>query len=199
MSTAAYLGPEGTFAHQAALAWSERQETPPRLEPIDSIGAVVDAVRTGQARWGIVPLSNSTAGPVPATAEALAQVPEIQVLEEIVVPITMMAFVRPHHGVVPGESTLSVSTLPETTLTEITAHPHALAQSSRFVTSLGLTHVPASSNAVACRDLQPHQVALGTALSGELYGLDTFAENVGDDSHATTRFGVIAVTPTSTP
>ena len=49
-----------------------------------------------------------------------------------------------------------------------------------------------SSNAAACRDLQPGQVALGPSICGELYNLDTLAEHVQDFEGARTEFLVIA-------
>ena len=74
----------------------------------------------------------------------------------------------------------------------VSAHPHGLAQCKRFIAQYGLTAVPASSNAAACRDLQPGTLALGPSICGDLYGLRTLAANVQDYQGAHTEFLIIA-------
>ena len=74
----------------------------------------------------------------------------------------------------------------------VSAHPHGLAQCTRFIAEHHLQPEPASSNAAACRDLKPGRVALGPSICGELYDLDTLAEHVQDFDGAHTEFLVIA-------
>ena len=74
----------------------------------------------------------------------------------------------------------------------VSAHAHGLAQCKRFIAEHHLKPEPSSSNAAACRDLQPGQVALGPSICGELYNLDTLAEHVQDFEGARTEFLVIA-------
>ncbi|MFD6176442.1 MULTISPECIES: prephenate dehydratase [unclassified Isoptericola] len=181
----AYLGPEGTFTHEAARRWAGGAGSAARdqaedvaLEPLATVRAVHDAVASGAADRGVVAIESSVEGYVVPSLDALVGSPDVVAVDEVVLDVSFDAFVRPGHADGAG-------------LREATAHPHGLAQCTRFVTERGLLPVPASSNAAACRDLADHQVAFGPRLCGELYGLETLATGVEDFGGARTRFLVL--------
>jgi prephenate dehydratase/chorismate mutase/prephenate dehydratase len=169
----AYLGPEGTFTHQAALEWVGGES---QAVAYDNVAGVHDAVASGAVDRGVVAIENSVEGYVMPSLDGLLASREVVAVGEVVLAISFDAFVRPDHGV----------------LTEATAHPHGLAQVTRFVAAHGLWPVPAASNGAACRDVGAHQVAFGPRISGALHGLDTLAEAVEDFGGARTRFLVLA-------
>ena len=172
----AYLGPEGTFTHQAVRTWTGRSADAPVEEvPLGTVGQVHDAVSSGAVTGGVVAIESSVEGHVVPSLDALLGSADVVAVDEVVLDVSFDAFVRPGHG----------------ELTEATAHPHGLAQCSRFVAARGLTTVPAPSNAAACRDVEGHQVAFGPRLCGELYGLDTLATAIEDFPGARTRFLVL--------
>ncbi|PJI94632.1 prephenate dehydratase [Luteimicrobium subarcticum] len=169
MSVLAYLGPEGTFTHAAALAWPGHD-----LLPCASVHDVHAAVVDGRADRGVVAVENSVEGYVVPTLDTLLSSAEVVAVDETVLDVGFDAFVLP--GADRAE------------LVVATAHSHGLAQCAAFVARRGLAPVPASSNAAACRDLAPGQVALGPRLCGDLYGLETLEESVEDFRGARTRF-----------
>jgi len=171
MTTVAYLGPEGTFTHAAALAWPGT--TPVALPTVQD---VYRAVEEGSADRGVVAIENTVEGYVVPSLDALLASDDVVGIDEAVLEIAFDAFVRPGAG----------------ELTEVSAHPHGLAQCQGFVARTGLRPVPAASNAAACRDATPHQVALGPRLCGELYGLETYERDVQDFAGARTQFLLLA-------
>ncbi|HKJ55092.1 MAG TPA: prephenate dehydratase domain-containing protein, partial [Nitriliruptoraceae bacterium] len=67
--TLAYLGPEGTFTETAARLVSGSDG---ELVACSDIQAVLNAVATGTATRGVVPIENTLEGSVRATVDALA-------------------------------------------------------------------------------------------------------------------------------
>jgi chorismate mutase/prephenate dehydratase len=63
----AYMGPKGTFSHEAANLKFGRLAT---LESVPSIGDVFATVETGKASLGIVPIENTTEGVVTQAFDA---------------------------------------------------------------------------------------------------------------------------------
>lgn len=176
MSGVGYLGPEGSFTHQAAAAWVAAR---PGAGALTACGSVVDVfarVAAGEHERGVVAIENTVEGYVVPSLDAIVGSASVVAVDEVALDISFDAFVRPDHG----------------DLHEVTAHPHGLAQCQAFVGRTGLRPVPAASNAAACRDAGPHQVALGPTICGELYGLTTYERAVEDFAGARTRFLVLA-------
>jgi chorismate mutase/prephenate dehydratase len=66
----AYLGPEFTFSHLAAV---ERFGQSADLVPVSTIAAVFEEVERGQAQFGVVPMENSTDGRVSDTLDCFSR------------------------------------------------------------------------------------------------------------------------------
>ncbi|WEV47768.1 chorismate mutase [Bifidobacterium sp. ESL0690] len=185
-----FLGPEGSFTHQAAASAAEtldRRGGSVGLEARENVPAIILDVEAGRG-WGVIAWENSVEGYVVPNLDAVIDAKDLAGLTRLSVDIAFDAFVREDGD----ESTLNADENGHTPLREITAHPHGLAQCKKFAAAHDLTPVPASSNAAACRDVKPGQVALGPALCGKLYGLKTFEHNVQDFGGANTDFLVVA-------
>ena len=177
-----YLGPEGTFTHQAAIAASEalRPLMPENVEfalvPQPDVPAIVSAVHSGSG-YGVIAWENNVEGYVVPNLDAMIDAEDVAGFVRVGVDVAFDAFVKP--GTNMGE------------VTTVSAHPHGLAQCKRFIAEHKLTPVPASSNAAACRDLKVGEMAFGPAICGKLYWLDTVASGVQDFAGARTEFLVL--------
>jgi chorismate mutase/prephenate dehydratase len=79
----AYLGPEGSFTHQAA---ESRFGAMSQYLALDSINSVFSAIDTGRARFGVVPLENNQEGVVSETIDLLGKT-ELHITAEVPLPI----------------------------------------------------------------------------------------------------------------
>ncbi|MCX8643899.1 chorismate mutase [Bifidobacterium sp. B4081] len=174
-----FLGPEGTFTHQAALEAANLMATgldcKADLRPCLDAAGIVVAVEEGRG-WGVLAWENNVEGHVVPNMDALIDAQAVAGFGMVRLPIVFDAFVRADHG----------------PLDQVAAHPHGLAQCKGFIKETGLNPVTANSNAAACRDLGPNQVALGPRICGSLYGLETYRREVQDYQGARTDFLLLA-------
>lgn len=185
--TLLFLGPQGSFTHQAAVSAANgltEQGITVHLESRDNVQAIIRDVEAGRG-WGVIAWENSIEGSVVPNLDAMIDARDVAGLGRLSIDVSFDAFVRADKE---GSATLS----PYVTLNQVVAHPHGLAQCTKFVQEHQLTPVPASSNAAACRDILPGQVALGPSLCGPLYGLKTLERKVQDFDGANTDFLIVA-------
>jgi prephenate dehydratase len=176
VTTIAFLGPEGTFAHAALRALPVAAGA--TLMPTPNVTLAIDAVRSGDADSALVPLENSIEGAVPATLDELANGDPLIIAEETYLPVAFELMARP------GTSLSDVRT--------VATHPHAEAQVRRWlITNLAGAQVSlVSSTAGAAQAVAAGEfdAAVGAAVAGELYGLDVLAHDIADTRGAVTRF-----------
>lgn len=176
----AYLGPEGTFAHQAtALVRSGGPD--PSTEPFPTVVSVLEAVEDGAADLGVVPFENSVEGQVNLTVDVLVHDSgRIQVCEEVVLDVTFGAYRRAGAPGAPGV---------------VASHPVGLAQCRRWVHDSGLGIRETSSTAEACRLVaeggDPGLVAVASPEAASRWGLVALATGIEDFPGAQTRFVVV--------
>ena len=175
----AYLGPDGSFASEAARRASHK---PAALQPMPTVADVVDAVRSGACDWGVVPLENSVEGSVNVTLDELAfGDPGIYMRAEITMPVTM--------------NLLGRSDTVREEIAVVRSHSHALAQVRGWMAS----HLPqarqeaVSSTAEAARQVGEDRTvaAIGTSAAAERFGLSIIAADIGDHIDTATRFVVL--------
>jgi prephenate dehydratase len=184
----AYLGPPGTFSHEALLASPGAAAWEALPQP--SVYDAVLAVHEGAADRALVPIENSLEGSVNATLDALAfEADDVVIVGEVVHPVRQCLIARE-------------PVAPEAIRT-VVSHPQASGQCARFIRTRlsAATVVPAASTADAVRlvaegDLPagspgPH-AALGNRLAAELYGCEVILDGVEDAAGNATRFIWIA-------
>ena len=187
-----YLGPEGTFSHEALRALGVGAPAgDDRLVELASVHATVMAVHEGEVDRALVPIENSLEGSINATLDALAvETEEVVIVGEVVHPV--------HHCLVVREP------IALERIRTVASHPQANAQCARFLrTELGRARVlQAASTADAVRALAEDgraQAALGTRLAAELYGGQVLRDGVEDDPENETRFAWIARRESAAP
>jgi chorismate mutase/prephenate dehydratase len=182
----AYLGPSGTFSEEAALKRFGSVVTTLACSSIDEVFRKVEA---GTARYGVVPVENSTEGAVGRTLDLLLLTP-LNVCGEIKLPIHQLLLAR-HADLA--------------RIRKIYSHPQSFSQCHEWLNAnlphlSGAARINAASNADAARLAAEDENAAAVAgrKAGQVYGLTVCAWNIEDDPNNTTRFLVIGaqeVTP----
>lgn len=170
--TVTYLGPSGTFTHEAVLALRPDAMALPTTSAAEAFAAV----ETGTAVHAVFPIDNSVNGVVVPTLDGLLRRPGLSIVDSVVLPISFNAY------------TVDAS-VPATI---VVSHPHGLAQCHDFVEARGLPTREAASTAAACRDLVPGEIGLGPAICGSLYPIEVLAEAVEDNELAYTQFALVS-------
>ena len=175
----AYLGPEGTFC-EAALRTLPAADRADHL-PAVSVADALDAVRRGDAGGAVVPLENSVEGSVAETLDELATGEPLQIVREVLIPVTFALLVRP------GTTMADVAT--------VTTMPHAEAQVRKWLRRElpQARFVAAPSTADGARSVAAGaaDAAVAAPLAGERYRLESLAHDIADSPGAVTRFVLV--------
>ncbi|WP_022853128.1 prephenate dehydratase [Thermodesulfatator atlanticus] len=172
----AYLGPEATFSHMAAIKFFGQAAS---FLPLESVLDVFEETEAGRAHFGVVPVENSIEGTVSATLDAFSDY-KLKVCGEIFIPIS--------HD-------LLNQTGKREDIRKVLSHPHALAQCRRWLRK-NLPSVPVeevSSTAFAARwaAVDPSVAAIASPLAARTYHLQVVASRIEDFHGNVTRFWVI--------
>jgi len=173
----AFLGPEGTYAHQAV---KRHFGTSAPALPCGSIAAVFDEVEREAADFGVVPVENSSEGVVSHTLDSFLDSP-LLICAEITCIIDQCLMARP--GVA------------ETRIERVYSPTQTLSQCRGWLAS-NLAHVhlvECASTTDAARHAQEDAAgaAIGSELSAKLHGLAVLRNRVQDYDHNVTRFLVV--------
>ena len=176
----AFQGELGAYGHQACI------EARPDMEPLPcpTFEDALEAVRNGQADYGMIGVENSTYGRV-ADVHLLLPESGLHIVDE--------AFVRVHINLlaVPG-SQLS-------DLKRVRSMSILLGQARGFIKQHKLATLNWSDNAAAARDVaalgDKSEAAFASEIAGKIYGLDVLARHVEDHDRNTTRFLIMSRAP----
>jgi prephenate dehydratase len=173
-----YLGPEGTYTHEALITDTAGAEFEP--VPLPTIYDTVMAVHAGTVERALVPIENSLEGSVNVTLDALVmETEDVVIVGEVVLAI--------RHCLIAA----TALELPQ--IEVVISHPQATAQCARFLrTQLPQARVLAgSSTADAVRSVVAHDgpwAALGNRTAAERYGGRVLRAGVEDVAGNETRF-----------
>ncbi|MBE0544142.1 MAG: prephenate dehydratase [Verrucomicrobia bacterium] len=173
--TIAYLGPEATFTHQAAI---RRFGSSLHYSAQKTIGDVFTEVSKNRADYGVVPVENSTEGVVTHTLDMFVD-SDLKVVSQIILPVQQCL----------------LSKSPRTKIQKLFAHPQSLAQCRGWIQN----HLPrveiieTSSNARSAEFAakEKNTAAIAGLLAAEKYGLPVLEYDIQDNAANATRFLVL--------
>ncbi|MBI1903833.1 MAG: prephenate dehydratase [Planctomycetia bacterium] len=171
----AYLGPAYSYSHLAAI---HRFGQSAELVPVGGIAAVFEEVQRGHARYGVVPLENSTDGRVADTLEMFTRLP-LRIHGEVQLRI--------HHHL--------MAKCPRAEIQEVYSRPQALSQCrnwlARHLPGVRTVEVTSTSTAAQLARDKTGAAAIASIQAAVHYGLEVLAEKIEDNTDNVTRFAVI--------
>jgi prephenate dehydratase len=179
-SRISFQGEPGANSHLAC------QEAFPALEAVAcaTFEDALAAVKTGDARYAMIPIENSVAGRV-ADIHHLLPGAGLHIVGE--------HFLRVRH---------QLMALPQATLSSVKkalSHTQALGQCRNTLRKLGLVPVPEADTAGSARIVaeagDTTLAAIASSLAAEIYGLKILKHDIEDEQHNTTRFVILANAP----
>jgi len=173
--TVAYLGPEATYTHQAAL---KNFGTSLRCQPCATIPDVFTAVERGEADHGVVPIENSTEGAVFHSLDMLVET-DLKIVAQVFLPI--------EHCLISRE--------PLDKITIVFSRDQAIGQCRdwlrRNIPGAQMSEVHSTAEAVCKARETPGSAAVAGRLAAELYGVPVLVEGIQDKADNVTRFLVL--------
>ncbi len=177
MPIVAFQGVKGAYSESAIYQFFG-PETPTLLCP--SLEGIFEAVETGRADQGLLPVENALAGSVPRAYELLMD-RDLRIQAEIIMRVqhTLM--------VAPGVKLADLKRVRSTLL--------SLQQCEKFINRYNLEPLPSSDTAGAARDLAAHPEpgvgVIASKLAAQIYHLDIIEEEIEDAAFNYTRFFVL--------
>lgn len=174
----AYLGPEATYTHQAAIC---NFGVSLDYRSIKTIPDVFGEVESGAADYGVVPIENSTEGAVFHSMDMLVE-SDLHICSQVYMPI---------------EHCL-ISQSPLEQITEVHSKDQALGQCREWLRAnlpnADLVDVVSTAEAVRTAKEKPGVAAVASALSAQHYDVKIQARGIQDRDDNVTRFLVVGKT-----
>ena len=177
----AYLGPIYSYSYLASL---EHFGATTEFVPVNTIAAVFDAIQSGIANYGVVPLENSTDGRIVDTLNILARA-DIEISAEINYAI--------HHNL--------IANCEMSDIREVYSKPQALSQCRNWIDEHlpGVSVCGAASSADAAEMIATATAsrvgsgaaAIASTAAAEHFGVTIIAGSIQDVATNLTRFAVL--------
>lgn len=176
----AYQGMPGAWSEQAATCLYPDAEH----RPVAHFEDVFQAVKTGEADYGIVPIENSKTGAIGETYDLLRK---------------YGCYIVGRTWVSIRQSLVGLPAAELSDIREVLSHPEGLKQCARFLNSRPWEQTACRNTAVAARqvseDKDIKKAAIASRRAAQLYGLKVLAPDIMDASDNRTSFVVIARQP----
>lgn len=173
-----YLGPQGSFTHQAAEA---RFGAMSSYVSISSITGIFKELESKKIKFGVVPIENSSNGIVNDTINGFTNF-NSKIIAEVILNI--------HHTL--GSTCDKISEIKKIYSKDI-----AFDQCRKFLANFGLDEVeliPVESTTKAAKlaTSEPNSAAICAHVAAKLYNLPILFENIEDKTNNKTRFFILS-------
>ncbi len=172
----AYMGPEATFSHLAAL---KRFGSSVNYVACDNFSDVFARVTNGGADYGVVPIENSIEGVVTHTMDILVET-DLKICAQILLDVS--------HNL--------MAQCPLNKIKIIYSHPQVFGQCRHWLLSnlpkAELVSVVSTTKAAQLASTRKNAACICASIAAQLYGLDVLKEDIQDSAHNITRFLVIS-------
>lgn len=174
-----FLGPEGSFTHQAA---ESRFGAMSEYVSLPSIRSVFESVHTERTRFGVVPIENNREGIVNETIDLLYEM-DVKIVAELPMSI--------HHTFVTKAEKLGE-------ITRIYSKDIAFRQCTKFLNEyfenqpVELIPVESTSKAARIVAQEPNAAAICSQIAAKLFEVPVLFRNIEDSDNNRTRFLIIS-------
>jgi chorismate mutase/prephenate dehydratase len=173
-----YLGPQGSFSHNAAILKFGQSVD---YEALADIRSIFEEVSKGHCDFGIVPIENSAGGGVRESLDAFVET-DVLICAEVNMAI--------HHNL--------MANCPLNEIERIYSQPEIFAQCRNWLaaTFKEAKTIPmaSSSRAAKLASEEKGSAAIASAIAAEIYGLKLLYQDIEDISNNITRFLIISKT-----
>eukprot|EP00741_Cyanophora_paradoxa_P008110 tig00001229_g7847.t1 len=181
----AFQGEPGAYSEGAAVdVFGSDVQTIPCV----SFEKLFDAVESGMADRGVLPIENSLAGTIHHNYDLLLK-RNLCIVGEYDYPVR--------------HCLLALEGVQMSDIKRVLSHPMALAQCDGYLNKMGLHREATYDTAGSAKRLRDEHLmdaaAIASARAGKLYALNVLASNIEDDPKNFTRFLVLAREPVSPP
>jgi prephenate dehydratase len=178
-----FLGPKGTFSHEAVLDYIRSEKPEYSVFDFNSITDALLTVQKGEIHEAIVPIENSLEGAINVTLDMLASEEELKIKAEHVIPIKHNLLVKNGTEIKDIKCILS--------------HPQAIGQcikyiGSKFPDAQVKSVYSTAGAAIEVSNGNGDAAAIGSMAAAESFGLDVPERNIQDGENNFTRFIVVA-------
>ncbi|MCX7710528.1 MAG: prephenate dehydratase [Clostridia bacterium] len=178
-----FLGPKGTFSHEALEKYTAENASNYIACEYSSFPDILQAIQNGDIQEGIVPIENSLEGAVNATMDTLAFDVDLKIKSEWVLAVKANILAKK------GTELKDIK--------YILSHPQPLGQCRKYLSANfpSAEIISVYSTAGAAQEVvegQGDRAAIGSLAAAEVYGLEILARDIQDNNNNFTRFVVIS-------
>ena len=179
-----YLGPEGTYSHEACMRFFGKRAN---FIPFGTVGDAIDALTRESVDLCVIPQENSIGGPVLDYIDAILTNERLFIVGEVELPIS--------------QNLLALTGVGIDDVVRVYSHRQGIVQSASWL-SQNLSSAQAievSSTAEGARLVSQNSdrgaAAIASAYCADSYGLNVLASDIQGNASNTTRFYVLSKRP----